>query len=187
MAFDAFVKFTESAAGASEKIVGESQDGQFPGSAGWFSVKEFSFGIENTINITTASGGAGAGKADFKEFTIKKQTDAASAQLAITCGKGGHYKMVNLSLRKSGVMPGASGRSGGTYLEFLFKMVAVKSVEWSGSSGDDVPEETIVFEYAAMKITYKAQKADGTFEQQPVIGTWNKVTNSTEFDSYLAS
>ena len=78
MAFDAFLKF-EPAAGSSETITGESQDSHFAGKDGWFEVKEFSFGIENTLNISSASGGAGAGKADFKEFTIKKGETAAAS------------------------------------------------------------------------------------------------------------
>jgi type VI secretion system secreted protein Hcp len=180
MAFDAFVQFTT--AGAAENIKGESLDSEFKGSDGWFSIKEFSFGIENTLNISSASGGAGAGKADFKEFTIKKQTDAASPILAATCGKGGHYKNVVLKLRKSGVS--STGKSGGTYLQYDFATVAVKSVEWSGSSGDDVPEETVVFEYGALKILYFPQNADGTLNSgAKVERAWNKLTNSTNFGS----
>jgi type VI secretion system secreted protein Hcp len=179
MAFDAFIKFTPSA-GSSEKIEGESTDSQFKGSDGWFEVKEFSFGIENTLNISSASGGAGAGKADFKEFTVKKQTDKASALMAATCGKGGHYKEVFLHLRKSGVKTG--NQSGGVYLMFHFKVVAVKSVEWSGSSGDDVPEETVVFEYGALQMTYFPQQKDGTLGAK-VERAWNKLTNSSNYDA----
>ncbi len=175
MAFDAFVKFYP-AAGSSEPIDGESSDSQFKG---WFEIKEFSFGIENTLNITSASTGAGAGKADFKEFTIKKQTDKASPILASTCGKGGHYEKVELKLRKSGAKGGSV--SGDVYLSYDFKIVAVKSVEWSGSSGDDVPEETVVFEYGALKIGYKPQNKDGTLGKL-VERSWNKVTNSANFD-----
>jgi type VI secretion system secreted protein Hcp len=175
MAFDAFVKFYP-AAGSSEPIDGESTDSMFKG---WFEIKEFSFGIENTLNITSASSGAGAGKAEFKEFTIKKQTDKASPILASTCGKGGHYDKVELRLRKSGAKGGAT--SGDVYLSYDFKLVAVKSVEWSGSSGDDVPEETVVFEYGALKIGYKPQNKDGTLGKL-VERAWNKVTNSTNFD-----
>jgi len=174
MAFDAFVKFTP-AAGSSEAIDGESTDSTF---TGWFEIKEFSFGIENTLNITSASSGAGAGKADFKEFTIKKQTDKASPILACTCGKGGHYEKVELKLRKSGAKGGNT--SGDVYLAYDFKLVAVKSVEWSGSSGDDVPEETVVFEYGALKIGYKPQNKDGTLGKL-VERSWNKVTNSATF------
>lgn len=178
MAFDAFIKF-EPAAGASEAITGESQDEGFKG---WFEIKEFSFGIENTLNITSASSGAGAGKAEFKEFTVKKQTDKASPILASTCGKGGHYKSVQLALRKSGVKSAkAAGQSGGVYLKYEFKLVAVKSVEWSGSTGDDVPEETVVFEYGALQISYWPQLKDGTLGDL-VQRAWNKVTNSASFE-----
>ncbi len=181
MAFDAFVKFT-SAGGAATDIKGESTDAFFKGSEGWFEIKEFSFGIENTLNITSASGGAGAGKADFKEFTIKKQTDRASAYLAQTCGKGGHYSKVELHLRKSGVSAGE--QAGGVYLEYHFKTVGVKSVEWSGSSGDDVPEETVVFEYGALKVIYRPQKKDGTLDDAAKSEmAWNKLSNSTNFDA----
>jgi type VI secretion system secreted protein Hcp len=180
MAFDAFVKFTP-AAGASEAITGESSDSSFLGKDGWFEIKEFSFGIENTLNITSASGGAGAGKAEFKEFSIKKQTDKASPLLASTCGRGGHYDMVELCLRKSGV---SSTASGGVYLCYLFKTVAVKSVEWSGSSGDDVPEESVVFEYGALKIIYAPQKPDGTLDTAAKIErAWNKMSNDQNVDS----
>jgi type VI secretion system secreted protein Hcp len=178
MAFDAFLKF-EPAAGSSEKIDGESTDSQFSGDKGWFEIKEFSFGIENTLNISSASGGAGAGKADFKEFTVKKQTDKASPLLAATCGKGGHYKEVFLHLRKSGVKAGAV--SGGVYLMFHFKLVAVKSIEWSGSSGDDVPEESVVFEYGALQMTYFPQKKDGSLDSK-IERAWNKLTNSNNYN-----
>ena len=174
MAFDAFVNFISG--GHAEKITGESSDNQFKG---WFEIKEFSFGIENTLNITSASSGAGAGKADFKEFTIKKQTDKASPSLAQTCGQGGHYDLVQLRLRKSGVK--ASGGAGDVYLSYDFKVVAVKSIEWSGSSGDDVPEETVVFEYGALKVSYKPQNKDGTLGSV-IERSWNKLNNTQNFD-----
>jgi len=179
MAFDSFIKFIAAAGGTSESFKGESLDSEFSGTEGWFSIKEFSFGIENTLNISTASGGAGAGKADFKEFTVKKQTDRASPYLAMTCGKGGHYAEVDLQLRKSGSAK-VQGKAGQTYLSYKFKLVAVKSIEWSGSSGDDVPEETVVFEYGAMQMTYYPQLADGTMGNM-VQRTWNKLSNSTSF------
>ncbi len=174
MAFDAFVKFKP--AGAAVAITGEGLDSQFKGSDGWFEIKEFSFGIENTLNISSASTGAGAGKAEFKEFTIKKQTDNASPGLALTCGMGGHYEEVQLRLRKSG----AKSTGGDVYLSYDFKLVAVKSVEWTGSSGDDVPEETVVFEYGALQITYRPQNKDGTLGNKN-IKAWNKMTNSPNY------
>ncbi len=178
MAFDAFLKFAKGGPAApADGITGETRDDYFKG---WIEVKEFTFGIENTLNITSASGGAGAGKADFKEFTVKKQTDISSPYLAIVCGMGGHFSDVQLWLRKSG----ASGQSGGKpYLKYAFKLVAVKSVEWSGSSGDDVPEETVIFEYGAMKVEYFKQSEDGSIpDSHDAQMAWSKTKNRNDFN-----
>jgi hypothetical protein len=40
-----------------------------------FEITDFSFGIENPTTIGAATGGAGAGKIKFNEFTIKKTVD----------------------------------------------------------------------------------------------------------------
>src|SRR5262245_54118469 len=48
-----------------------------PGPAPALEIKDFSFSIENPT-IGSATGGAGAGKIKFNEFTIKKTTDSAS-------------------------------------------------------------------------------------------------------------
>ena len=85
-----------------------------------------------------------------------------------------------LRLRKSGVK--SSGGAGDVYLAYDFKLVAVKSVEWSGSSGDDVPEETVIFEYGAMRVGYRPQDKTGKLGA-PVIRSWCKVTNNQDFDS----
>lgn len=43
-----------------------------------FEIKDFSFSVEDPMTIASATGGAGAGKIKFSEFTIKKTTDSAS-------------------------------------------------------------------------------------------------------------
>ncbi len=171
MAFDAFLQVTDP--GKAPKIVGETQDPVFVGA---FEISEFSFGAENTINISSATGGAGAGKATLKEFTVKKMTDTSSGLLLKLLGLGGHYKKMLLSLRKSG--GGVSkGKSGKPYLVFEFGMVALKSIEWSGSTGDDVPTETVIFEYGELMVMYRPQKADGTLDKGTPLG-WSKLNNS---------
>jgi type VI secretion system secreted protein Hcp len=177
MAFDAFLFVAD--AGVAPAIAGETQDPDFKGA---FEITEFSFGAENTLNITSATGGAGAGKATFKEFTVKKQTDSASGQLLQLLGSGGHYKIVKLFIRKSGGAPGggaSKAKSGAPYLVFAFGMVALKSLEWSGSSGDDVPTETVVFEYGELKVGYYKQKTEGTLGGVHP-GAWSKLNNSTD-------
>ena len=170
MAFDSFIRFT---GGTATTITGESTDQTY---AGTFEISEFSFGAENTLNITSAKTGAGAGKATFKEFKVKKQTDKASPALLQTLGLGDHYSMVQLYIRKSGggAQAGASGKA---YLVFAFGMVAVKSIDWSGSTGDDVPTEEVVFEFGEIFIGYYQQQATGNLT--PITpGGWSKLLNT---------
>lgn len=173
MAFDAFVKFTGEGV-AAKPITGETLDASMKG---YLEISSFSFGIENKLNITSASGGAGAGKASFKPFEIAKQTDLASCSLVMTCCLGGHYDQVELALRKSGA---AAGKSGGIYLKYLFKMVAVGTVDWSGASGDDVPAEKVIFEYGAIQMAYSKQGAGGALSA-PEIVSWSKLRNDNTF------
>ncbi len=172
MAFDAFLIFT----GGTTPIKGESQDKIF-GPKYAFEISEFSFGAETTINITSATGGAGAGKATFKEFTVKKQTDSASPLLLQCLGTGDHYSKCQLYIRKSGSNV-AAGQSGKSYLVFAFGMVAVKSIEWSGATGDDVPTESVIFEFGELYVGYYNQTAGGTLGSVKP-GAWSKLNNST--------
>jgi hypothetical protein len=45
-----------------------------------------------------------------------------------------------------------------------------------------VPEETVVFEYGALKMQYYPQNKDGTLGKV-VERAWNKLTNSSNFDA----
>src|SRR5437868_4959516 len=122
MAFDAFFQLWDAKGGV---INGESMDDVFGKENGPQSIEisEFSFGAENTVSISSATGGAGAGKATFKEFTVKKLTDTASPDLFSRLCQGTHYK-ARISIRKSGAV---TGQSGGVYLVFEFGMLFVKS------------------------------------------------------------
>jgi len=176
MSFDAYMHFDHAGGVACIETKGESQAS---GYEGWLEIKSFGFGIETVINMSSASGGAGAGRADFKEFTVTKQVDTCSAPLVKTCVQGGHYKNVKLFLQKMGA---ASGRTGDPYLKYNFKMVAVQSVEWSGSSGDDVPEETVIFQYGAIKVEYIPQLASGALDKSnTMMATWSRMFNNDTF------
>jgi type VI secretion system secreted protein Hcp len=141
-------------------------------------VDSFDFGIQNQISIGAATTGAGAGKATFHDFTIKKQVDAASPFLFEASATGGHYNIVRLVLRRSGVQG-----SGKPYLVFTFKLVAVKSIDWSGSGGDR-PVEQVAFEYGSLVVTYMKQNPDGSLGSPTSTG-WNRVTNVPELPSPL--
>src|SRR5438034_3101761 len=98
-AVDAFIWF--------DGVSGPSKD---PAHAGAFEIKDFSFGVENPTTIGSATGGAGAGKIKFNEFTIKKTTDKASPAFFKNCATGAHYKTVIIAIRKAGSEPNTSGK-----------------------------------------------------------------------------
>jgi len=167
MAFDAFGYFTGS------DVSGETQDTKMKEKKA-FEIISFEIGAENNINITSMTAGGGAGKATFKELTITKKTDTASAAMFSKLCEGNHFDDMVVELRRSG---GAAGVSGKTFLKWEFKLVMIQDISWSGSDGEDICEETVVIQYGAMKVTYTPQTsagADGT----PTTGEWSRVLNT---------
>src|SRR5215831_13552855 len=162
--FDAFLTFVSS--GTTPTTQGEFTDQTFPNGA--VQVRDFSFGIQNTPTIGSASGGAGSGKANFVELNIGKTVDSASPTLFTVCAAGQHYDTVRLALRKST----ATGNT--FFVVYTFKLVFVESVNWSGSSGDDTPSEMVKLLYGAVQVTYRKQNSDGTLAA-PIQQTWNQV------------
>jgi len=174
MAVDAFIWFE--APGVSQAPEGETKDSVYkPKKA--FEIKDFSFGVENPTTIGSATGGAGAGKIKFNEFTIKKPTDSASPLFFKNCCVGAHYKTVTISMRKSG---GAADVSGKEFVQFKFDTVFTTKIDWSGP-GDEGPEETITFVYGKLGVRYTSQNtsedgAPGTMGAKAVAG-WDQVQN----------
>jgi len=137
---------------------------------GLFEIEDFSFDIEQTLNIGSQSTGAGAGKVVFNPYSITRKIDKSSPELFAAACSGTPYQNVAMGLRKS-----SGGKvSGLMYLVFLFKLVAVKTISWSYD--DESPKETVTFEYGGLQVHYCQQKPDGTF--YPIIpGGWNRVRN----------
>ena len=156
MAVDAFITF-ESVAGGSAPAA--------------FGIRDFAFGVESPTTIGTATGGAGAGKVKFNEFTIKKVTDQASPLFFKNCCVGAHYKTVTVSMRRTERAP-----AGKEFLRFKFETVFVTRIDWSGP-GDDGPEESITFVYG--KLGIRVTPDNGA---KPVIAGWDQVTNKAADD-----
>jgi type VI secretion system secreted protein Hcp len=143
---------------------------------------EWSFSLENKLHIGPHSGGAGAGKAEFDVFTIKKKVDTASPHLYVACGRGCHFNAVDLKLfRASGA--GTNTAESNLFLHWSFNMLAVEKVEWSHS--DPMPEETVTFRFGACKVIYSKQDAKGLMTKAGD-GTWNQISNSTDFNKLTA-
>ncbi|MFI4974495.1 MAG: Hcp family type VI secretion system effector [Caulobacterales bacterium] len=150
-AVDSFIWF--------DGVEGDSKD---PSHKGSFEIKDFSLAVEHpTTTVGSATGGAGAGKAKFQEFTIKRLTDRASPDFfKRAAASGQHFTQVRLELRKAG-----HGESK-PFMEYRFTNVFVTKIDWSGP-GDEGPEESITFVYGALAVKYNNQGADQSTTRAP--------------------
>ena len=140
---------------------------------GLFEVEDYSFDVEQTLNIGSQSSGAGAGKITFNPFSITRKIDVASTIFFQNSCSGKSFKQVGLGLRKSS----GTGAAGAMFLAFTFKLVAVKTMSWAHD--DESPKETVTFDYGGMVIQYAQQKPDGTFWPADAKG-WNRVQNISD-------
>lgn len=173
MAFDAFLYFPGS------KVKGETLDATYD-KLNAFQLFQFEFGVESTTNIGSDSGGGGAGKATFKDFTIQKKTDTASNSLFYACVTGNHFDDAVMELRRAG---GGTTNASRVFLKISFKMVIVKDMTWSGAEGQEVLEESLILEYGAIKIEYFYQGTDGKMKKPPsgAQAEWSQKLNDEIF------
>ncbi|QEL19456.1 type VI secretion system tube protein Hcp [Limnoglobus roseus] len=180
MAVDAYIwyKAAQNAAAMSPK--GETTD-EFFRDFNAFELKDFSFSVENKSTVGSATGGAGGGKIEFKEFEIKKPTDSASPMFFRNCAAGMHYEVVSIAIRKAGGEAGkGTASSGSPYLVFHFGTVFTTKIGWSGP-GDEGPSESITFSYGELKIMYYPQTTDGKMSTQAKIAEWSQLKNINKF------
>ena len=205
MAFDAYMMFQPASGtvlkGESQVVFDAKSDTLAQGkdplqtltAGSVFEIDDFSFDIEQILNIGSQSSGAGAGKVTFNPFQITRKTDKASPIFFMMCCAGQHFSQVTLCLRRAGGGSGSSGgdatggsatatmSSGTTFLRFDFALVAVKTISWSGSDGDESPKEEVTFEYGALMVQYLQQDVSGVGQGSAVAGSWNKVYNNNSY------
>jgi len=178
MPVDAFIWFKPASGSNMMSPEGETQDDIFKKKHA-FEIKDFSFGVENKATIGSATSGAGGGKIQFNEFTIKKTTDSASPAFFKNCCAGAHYESVQLAIRKAGGDPASAGKP---YMFFNFGTVFTTKIDWSGP-GDEGPEESITFAYGMLQIGYYKQEANGKMATKPTMVDWNQMTNKAGFSA----
>jgi len=138
---------------------------------GFMEISDYSFDIEQTLNIGSQSSGAGAGKIKFNPFSITMATTALDPYFFEMCASGRTFSSVDIAIRKAG----SNGTKGATpYLVYHFKLVAIKTIAWAHS--DESPKEKLSFEYGVLVMQYSAQRPDGTFNPA-IIGGWDRTTN----------
>ena len=138
-AVDAFIWFESPPV---TEVRGETKD-----IAPAFEIKDFSFGVENPTTIGSATGGAGAGKVKFNEFTIKKTSDSASPAFF-------EIKDFSFGVENPTTIGSATGGAGAgkiKFNEFTIKKTSDSAspafVQESSRPSDEGPEESITFVY----------------------------------------
>jgi type VI protein secretion system component Hcp len=144
-----------------------------------FEIEDYSFDVEQTLNIGSQSTGAGAGKIVFNPFSITRKIDKSSTNFFQMACSGTAFKLVTLALRKS-----SGGLTAGqVFLRFDFKLVAVKTISWAHD--DESPKETVTFEYGGLCISYNQQDQSGNMSNFPVLEAgWNRVKNIADSAPY---
>jgi len=158
-----------------ETFVGQFGFDKAAQAKGLFELEDFSFDIEQTLNIGSQSTGAGAGRVTFNPYSITRKIDQSSPIFYENACSGTPFQQVTLGLRKA-----SGGRTTGQiYLVFNFKLVAVKTISWSYD--DESPKETITMEYGALQVWYQKQEADGQLKDT-FKGGWSRVKNTYDQD-----
>jgi type VI secretion system secreted protein Hcp len=150
------------------------------GSGKVFEVDDYSFDIEQILNIGSQSKGAGAGKITFNPFSITRPIDKSSPTLFQNACSGKAFQTVGLGLRKGA----GDDSSGQFFLSFTFKLVAVKTISWSHD--ETSPKETVTFEYGGLQVRYGIQNSNGTIGTVSA-GGWNRVANVSDVGDTVIS
>jgi len=161
VAFDAFLKLGDIAGASTDKV-----------HKGEIDLESYSFGIANTATIGSATGGAGAGKATFSDFTFTTGVSVASPKILLACAQGSHYPTAVLSVRKAG---GAGGPTT-DFFKITLTEVFVTEYQDAASLGDDVPQETVTLAFGAIKVEFTPQDQTGK-PGTKVTGGWDRRTN----------
>jgi len=134
MAFDAFLKL--------DGIEGESLDHKHKGE---IEVLSFSWGASNPTTIGSATGGAGAGKIKFNEFSIVKHMDTASPLI--------FQKICEGSRLPNGLFTLTDRATGLAFYKIHFEDVFITSVQPASSPGGNSALEQLSFAFATVDIS----------------------------------
>ena len=146
-------------------IEGESMDAKHKG---WLEVESWSWGETNPTPPAGGGGGGTAGKVQVQDLHVTTRVSKASPKLFLACASGQHMKEAKL----------AAVRAGKTQVEFLtwtFSDVLVTGYQTGGTS-DEIPGDQLSLSFSKLRVEYRPQKADGSFDV-PVTAGWDVKTN----------
>jgi type VI secretion system secreted protein Hcp len=121
-----------------------------------FEIEDFSFDVEQTLNIGSQGGGAGAGKISFNPFTITHKVDQATALLIQACVSGKHFPIAHFIYRKTrGVAADGTLQADEVVFRLDFQVVSVIASRVRGTD-NKAPSETVVFNFQSVAVSSQA-------------------------------
>lgn len=147
-------------------IEGEAQDSAHSAE---INVLSFDYGATQSATAHEGSGSA-SGRADVHDLTVVKHVDKSSPLLFHLCASGQHIAKATLSVRKAG------GKKPVDYLVITMEQVMISSFKSGAQGSADRVSETLVLNFATIKIAYTPQKEDGTAMGEIAKG-WNIAKN----------
>ena len=159
MAVDFFIKIGD--------IKGEAQDQAHKDE---IDVTSWNWGAHQEGTFAKGGGG-GAGKVSFTDMTFTHFIDKASPPLFMVCSNGSHIPEALLTCRRAG------GDAQVEYLKIKLTDLLVSGVNSGGSSGEEIPLETVTLNFAKVEIEYQQQNKDGSKFGGPVKAGWDLKLN----------
>jgi type VI secretion system secreted protein Hcp len=140
----------------------------------WIEILSYSHTISQPASATANSAGGGtSGRCKHEDFVITKYVDLASPKLYELCCSGKHLSKVVIELMR------ASGGAPVKYMAIEMDQVVISKASPGAVGSDDLPIESISFNYGIIKWTYTQQKRTDGSKGGNVTGGWSLVENKT--------
>lgn len=184
MAFEAYL-YIEGVQGSSTSKVGKAPPSPHtpPAGAGPIEIQSYGLGIEMPmVENRSGTGAITVGRANFEDFETTKNLDVSTNALLYYCLSGKHInKAMILVFRSAGEEDG--GQSKPTlYMKMEYQSIVLTEVSVSGS-GDELPTETLKFNYGYVKYTYfTTNKKTGAADGGSKFFDWDRTENSGDKD-----
>ncbi len=131
----------------------------------------WSWGESNSGSMAFGGGG-GSGKVSMNDFSFAMRNSKASPKLMLACANGEHIPDALLTCRKA-------GKEQQEYLKIKFTDVFISSFATGGSAGDEIPMDSVSFNFAKIEYEYYEQDDKGnvklagkaTYDLKAVKGT----------------
>ncbi|MDR2674921.1 MAG: type VI secretion system tube protein Hcp [Opitutaceae bacterium] len=175
MAFEAYL-YIEGVRGDATSAIAKAPPGA-PAGSGPIAIKSFGLNIEMPqAEDRSATGAVSVGRANFADFETAKTLDISTTALLFFCLAGKHINQVLLRVFRSVSDDDTSKPT--LYLEAVYTGVVLTEVGVSGS-GDEMPSETLKFNYATVKYNYmNTDKKTGKATGGKTEFSWDRTTNA---------